>query len=297
MTNGRLNASNMSADSPDNHSEMSSDVPNFYMALHAAPDAITTWLKFSQKTANDDYPYSTLSAIAFDGTYYQDPEDHEYTNVAAKAKNNEIAVCDWSQLTIPFDYDTYASNNAATNAILITVSTNATPGQGSNGDQVWIDDMALIYNGNVTNITATGLDGFTFDAATHDYIISYEGDPVTLTTDNFAVIADGHAAIVVKNVTDLGDGSYRIALGAVSADMVNSSLYTITVNRQPDVVFEVGDINGDETVDVSDVNLMINLILNKKTLADCVTNPDLNGSGDVDVSDVNMLINIILHKN
>ncbi|MBR1804157.1 MAG: dockerin type I repeat-containing protein, partial [Muribaculaceae bacterium] len=57
-----------------------------------------------------------------------------------------------------------------------------------------------------------------------------------------------------------------------------------------------GDLTGDGAVDVSDVNLLINIILGKKTAADCVGNPNLNGDSKVDVSDVNLLINIILGK-
>ncbi|MBO7609354.1 MAG: hypothetical protein J6S96_04040 [Muribaculaceae bacterium] len=58
----------------------------------------------------------------------------------------------------------------------------------------------------------------------------------------------------------------------------------------------LGDLTGEGTVDVSDANLLINVILNKTAASDCASNPDLTGDGNVDVSDVNMLINIILHK-
>ena len=323
MTNGRLFALSMTADNTWNHSEMdqaSTDTDKngdrFYTQLNAAPDAIKSWIKFSQGTANVNYPYATLSAIAFNGNYYQDPEPkvgdsyttgifntHTYSEsdatsvasrVSAKAQNKTIAVCDWTEMTIPFDYDTYAGNNAAANAVLITISTNATPGKGSDGDQVWVDDMELVYNAGVTSITATGLDGFSFDAATHDYTLSYEGAPITLSADNFTVTVDGRAAIVVKNVTDLGGGNYRIALAAVSADMVNSSLYTITVTRQPDDISVMGDVTGEGVVDIDDVNAVINIILKVKSEDDFPGNPDLDSSGVVDVDDLNSIINIIL---
>ena len=54
-----------------------------------------------------------------------------------------------------------------------------------------------------------------------------------------------------------------------------------------------GDINGDGTVDVSDVNIAINIILGK---AEYQSAADLNGDNTVDVSDVNAIINIILGK-
>lgn len=58
-----------------------------------------------------------------------------------------------------------------------------------------------------------------------------------------------------------------------------------------------GDVNGDETVDVSDVNAVINIILGNATASDYPGTADINGSGDIDVSDVNQLINIILTSN
>ncbi len=254
VTNGQLNAGSMTADDVSNHSEMDrsstatdNNGDKFYTALQAAPDGIATWLKFSQKTANSSYPYATMSAVVFDGSYYQDPEDKTYTNVAAKAQHKAVTTGGWRQVVIPFDYDSYSSNNAEAAAILVTVSTNATPGKGSKGDQVWIDDMELVYNAGVTSITATGLDGFAFDAATHDYTITYDGEPLTLTADNFAVVADGRAAMTVKAVEDLGDGNYSIVLGAVGADLLNASLYTITVTREVAIptVWVMGNVNGN----------------------------------------------------
>ncbi|MBR1804355.1 MAG: PCMD domain-containing protein [Muribaculaceae bacterium] len=248
MTNGQLQAGNMSAASTDNHSEMSSDNTDFYTALKAAPDAISTWLKFKQNTTTAiderDNPHANFSTIIFDGTYYQDPEDKTYTNVAAKAQNKTIKECDWTQFTIPFNYEAYESNNAATNAILITISTNADAGKGYSGDQVWVDDMTLIYNAGITDITATGLEGFSFDAATHHYDLV--GEYGTITADNFTVTTDGRAAVVVKNVEDLGSGNYRITLGAYSADMMNASVYTITISKPIDNVWVLGNVNGND---------------------------------------------------
>ncbi len=55
---------------------------------------------------------------------------------------------------------------------------------------------------------------------------------------------------------------------------------------------EEGDINGDGTVDVSDVTALINKILGTSDYADEVC--DINGDGEINVSDVTQLINQIL---
>ncbi|MBR6282705.1 MAG: SUMF1/EgtB/PvdO family nonheme iron enzyme [Muribaculaceae bacterium] len=56
----------------------------------------------------------------------------------------------------------------------------------------------------------------------------------------------------------------------------------------------VGDLNGDDLVDVNDLNMIINVMLGFEHNADVMSRADLDGSGGVDVSDMNLLINIIL---
>ena len=55
-----------------------------------------------------------------------------------------------------------------------------------------------------------------------------------------------------------------------------------------------GDVNGDNKVDVEDVNAVINIILELKDASNYPGNADLNGDNKVDVEDVNAVINIIL---
>ncbi|MBO4871292.1 MAG: dockerin type I repeat-containing protein [Muribaculaceae bacterium] len=75
-------------------------------------------------------------------------------------------------------------------------------------------------------------------------------------------------------------------------------IYRMGKNVKPheggDPDYPVGDVNGDNKVDVEDVNAVINIILDLKTQKDYLGNADLNGDGKVDVEDVNAVINIIL---
>lgn len=57
-----------------------------------------------------------------------------------------------------------------------------------------------------------------------------------------------------------------------------------------------GDVTGEGTVDVSDINSVVNIILGKAHATDFPGNADCNGDGSVDVSDVNIIVNIILGK-
>ena len=83
--------------------------------------------------------------------------------------------------------------------------------------------------------------------------------------------------------------------GAQSEDMdfVNGGYYTLygllgSVEQETGIV---GDITGDGTVDIADVNAVINVMLGKSTAA-----ADVTGDGQVDIADVNVIINIMLGK-
>ena len=89
-------------------------------------------------------------------------------------------------------------------------------------------------------------------------------------------------------IVDYGESYLQVRSG-------DDDIYT---NLWPKPTLMRGDINGDGKVDVSDVNIVINIMLGKASASDYPGNPDVNGSGDgsVDVSDVNAVINLMLGK-
>ena len=54
---------------------------------------------------------------------------------------------------------------------------------------------------------------------------------------------------------------------------------------------QLGDMNGDESINVLDVVLLVNVILNDNEFSN---NGDLNGDGMINVLDVVLLVNLIL---
>ena len=59
-------------------------------------------------------------------------------------------------------------------------------------------------------------------------------------------------------------------------------------------VYDNGDVNGDGTIDIADVNIVINLILGNDSPYRYDGRGDVNGDGTIDIADVNAIINIIL---
>lgn len=149
ITTGRMHAGSINASSTSNHAQMDMSVTEtnngtpYYAKLSEKPDYIAAWLKF---ISNDS---ATISAIITDGTYYQDPENNNYTNVYAKAKNAEIVSNGgkWQRIVVPF---TIQDGGITPKGVLVTISTNAKPGEGNENDVLYVDDLELIYTQQVT---------------------------------------------------------------------------------------------------------------------------------------------------
>lgn len=306
MTNGVLNAGSMSAADASNHSETdlsstSKDANGdpFSTPIYAKPDAVKFWMRFVQAdpSATAGYPYAAFNAVVTDGTYYQDPENKTYHNkVAVAAPNLEnMRAGDWRQVTCDFDYATYAADSAQAKAILMTFSTNATPGKGSavtssyklvKADSVYIDDLELVYNAGIKSISFKGQ---ALDLATIQTTGIELAADEAVTAADFEVVKDGEDAKVTKLVEATADG-YVAVITAVSADLKTQVAYEINIKKPAAPVLK-GDINGDGVLDVADASALIDMVLNSGT---CTEVADVNGDGALDVADVTELITLIL---
>lgn len=299
MTNGVLNAGSMSAADASNHSETdlsstSKDANGdpFATPMYAKPDSVKFWMRFTQAKAQASYPNAAFNAVITDGTYYQDPEDKTYTNKVAVAAPNkaDMTVGDWRLVSCPFDYASYAANGAEAKAILLTVSTNATPGKGSfsNGvaDSVYVDDLELVYAAGIKSISFKGQ---ALDLATIQTTGIELAADEAVSADDFEVVKEGEDAKVTKLVEATADG-YVAVITAVSADLKTQVAYEINIKKPAAPVLK-GDINGDGVLDVADASALIDMVLNSGT---CTEVADVNGDGALDVADVTELITLIL---
>lgn len=223
VTTGRMIAGSFKAEDKANHAELDASKTEldgngnpFYINMEGRPDSLAVWVKFSQGKANKAHPYATVSAYITDGTYFQDPQDKTYDNVMAKAQNNTIATTggEWKRIVIPFDY---VNDKVDGKYIMVTISTNADPGQGSDGDEILIDDFELIYDAELTHVTVEdgqvkpeikGKGAFS--------VVSYEKNDKDETIATVKVFSDDLKTQVTKtvNVTAAGISSVVATDGA-----------------------------------------------------------------------------------
>lgn len=240
VTTGRMNAGATSAADPANHAQIymsSTDMDGhgdpYYVALNGQPDSLAVWVAFKQGTTNKNYPYATVSAITTDGTYYQDPENKTYTNKRAVAKDAKIATTfsgntlTWKEVKIPFSE---VNKSITPKTILVTMSTNATPGQGSGSDELYIDDLSLIYN--MPTVKSISFKGKTLTFG-EDNIVE-ENANGTVSTDDFSVetegALDGHVFKYINTMKDEdGKDVPVVSIIVTSGDYKKFSTYTVSL--------------------------------------------------------------------
>lgn len=240
ITTGRMNTGDVIASNTDANyawSDMSNTDKDahgdpFYATLYSLPDAMKVWLKFKQGTANAEHPYATATAIINDGTEFHEPAPSKtvYTNVVGEARNAKIAETgdEWKEFTIPFTYDAFAQYGAKAKSVLVTLSTNADAGQGSDGDLLYVDDLSFVYNAGLKAITLTAENGEVFtvngvNAETKEYTATV---PFDVTANNLKALSDGKGAYVS---TTIADGKATIEI--TSNDLATTNVYTLNIKK------------------------------------------------------------------
>ena len=142
VTLGRINMNSATPTDASNYNATVTTDANFSEAITDSPDSIVFWAKFDP---NGHTQNARMKATLHDSYNYRDPEDGTSTThvVASVDTNFTQASPVWTRYSCAFDYSGPASGPQF---ILVTFTTNETPGGGAGDDVLWIDDVELIYN-------------------------------------------------------------------------------------------------------------------------------------------------------
>ena len=226
MTTGRMVAGSISAKDPKNHAE--TNISNtdkdangdpFYTLMDGRPDAVKVWAKTKVKSGD-----ATISAVITDGTYYQDPENKTYNNVFSKAQSGINTGEQWQEIVVPFKEQ---GNNVEPKAILVTISTNGTPGKGDKKDYIIVDDLSLVYNPEAQSIKFNGKEIDGFSPTTYEYTIDDTADP-----SKISVEAKGVASVT------LGDDNKTVTVITSGEDLSSTATYTIHFTKSATTLIE-----------------------------------------------------------
>ena len=142
LTLGRINMGSSTPSSTSNYNYTDTGNSDFSQELNSSPDSIAFWVKYNNSSSTD---LARIKAIILDDYDYVDPmtSESEQHVVADAALNFESTEGSWVRKSIAFDYVGPATTPEY---ILVTFTTNMIPGGGSDGDEIFIDDVELIYS-------------------------------------------------------------------------------------------------------------------------------------------------------
>lgn len=162
LTLGRINMGSSTATSSSNYNLTLTADPLFSEALTDMPDSLVFWVRYSGSST------PRVSAVLHDTYDYRDGYNVDNNSlphkVAEISHNFSSPNGQWVRKSLPWNYTGPASTNTF---IIVTFTTNSTPGGGAATDEILIDDIELIYNQQVN--------------AVNDDVTTFEDTPVDIT--------------------------------------------------------------------------------------------------------------------
>ena len=149
MTNGRMNAGSMSATGTDNYHYTQRSNSTFNTEISTVPDSLAVWVCFRSESSTQNASIHAAVHGDYDFKFYADGTEGIYYYLVASAKQSFTRTTTdngdmvWKRISVPFVQDGICTE---VRYILLTLATNELAGQGSDKDDMFIDDILLIYN-------------------------------------------------------------------------------------------------------------------------------------------------------
>lgn len=179
LTSGQMQLASINTSSSDNGNRTLQNNNEFNHRLNAKPDSIVFWAKVVNAS---EASQACCHLYIHDNYDLQDPlagnqsgyKAHIIGMVPSYNFSNNGST--WQRHSTPIIYndgDICQSTNSP-EFILITFSTNYIAMAGSAGDELYIDDIELIYNANLSSITVNGQNIPNFNPEITEYYVDVE---------------------------------------------------------------------------------------------------------------------------
>jgi hypothetical protein len=212
----------MSASGTGNYNYTQRDDNRFCTSINTVPDSLTVWVCFRSIDANQNARVRAMVHGDADfrevanGTF--DPSDKLVAIASKPFKRTSAAdgAYIWRRISVPF-----VQNGSCNDPkyILFTITTNEIPGEGSTADDMYVDDVLLIYNPTI-QMGALDKDRYQIgESLTIPFTLDGTMSPENLNKDENQVIAQLSSA----------NGSFNTPteLGRVTTN--NSGSITVTI--------------------------------------------------------------------
>ena len=252
ITNGRMNAGSMSATGSGNYNYTQRSQTAFNTPITQLPDSLTLWVCFRCQSTSDKAQVKAVVhgdadyKIIANGT--EEPMDKHVATALNSFTRTSTAngAYTWRRLSIPFQ-----NTGPCTDVryILMTATTNETPGSGSTSDDLFVDDILLVYNPTLTMGQLASSSFSPGDAITIPFSLTGTMSPDNLNKAANQVIAQlsdangnftpptelgrvttNNSGSITAQIPNVPSGSgYRVRLVSTNYPMVGGNIQTISI--------------------------------------------------------------------
>lgn len=221
LTTGKIYMGSTTPSNSANHNKTISTDPAFRMPINEKPDSLVFWAKFIPKN-NSTTDRARVRAVLHNNSNYQDPAGSLSSEVGnatinyLRTHNGSTYV--WQRFAVAFDY---SQGQATTPAyMLITFTTNQAAGGGTADDQVWIDDIQLIYNPRLFTGTISPLTYYVSNTVGASMNVPY-----TISAPTGSVSASNVITVELSNAS--GSFANPVVIGTTTSNTSGSVACTI----------------------------------------------------------------------
>ncbi len=235
ITTGRIHAGSTQAANSANYNYTATNNSDHRQAFNGQPDSIRFWAKTNLSSSSSQ---ARMSAIIHDASDVRDPLiSSDNSHIVGHAERN-FNGSSWQEYTVPFDYASYGGSTPA--YILLTFTTNKTPGGGNGGDELYIDDITMVYHAELSDLKSGGITVPGFNANTLEYTVelAFGADfpEVTYTTQSpratatvtQATVENPTATVVVTH----GDQTKTYTIHYTFASEMDAALNDLQLNGE-----------------------------------------------------------------
>ena len=251
VTNGRINAGSMSASGSNNYNYTQRADNLYNTPITQLPDSLTVWVCF--RSSSTSAKAQVKAVVHGDADYKiiangtEDPAnmhvataDQRFTRTASNG-----GAYNWTRKSIPF-----VNNGPCTDVryILLMATTNETPGSGSTSDDLFLDDVLLIYNPTLSmgQLASTSL--APGDAITIPFTLNGTMSPENLSGSANQVIAElsnangsftnptvlgtvttNTSGNITATIPNVADGQYQIRVRSTNYPMIGQNIQTLSI--------------------------------------------------------------------
>ena len=253
ITNGRMNAGSMSSTGTGNYNYTQRSQNAYNTPISQLPDSLSIWICFRCTSTSEQAQVKAVVhgdadyRIIADGT--EEPANMHVASAVQTFTRTSTANGSyvWRRLSIPF-----VNNGPCTDVryILMTATTNATPGSGNSSDDMFVDDVLLIYNPSLSmgqlesgsfevnewiNVpfTLTGtMSPENLNASPNEVIaqLSDASGNFSNPTELGRITTNGSGTILVRIPDVTASEHYRIRVVSTNYPMVGQNIQEVTIS-------------------------------------------------------------------